>query len=116
MRKPVSGQSSFSSVIMKLLWQMKCTVMRAHTLKLRFIGKSKICFPTPPVSLRPVTDPADVPVHREAVSPTRCIGLHETAACMQLRRQIQGRLGESFRRRSKSLRFSPVLFFIASKT
>jgi len=35
--------------------------------------------------LRPVTDPSDVPVHRGAVSPTRCIGLHETAACMQLR-------------------------------
>lgn len=54
-------------------------------------------------------------VHRRAVSPTRCT--HETAACMQLHGQIRGRLGESFRRGSKSHRFSPArtLFHHVSK-
>jgi len=67
--------------------------------------------------LRPVTDPSDVPVHRGAVSPTRCIGLHETAACMQLRGLIRGRLEKSFRRGSKLFHFSPArtLFHHVSK-
>lgn len=37
---------------------MKCAVMRAHMLKLRFIGKSKISFPTSPVPLRSVMGPS----------------------------------------------------------
>lgn len=37
---------------------MKCAVMRAHMLKLRFIGKSKIRFPTSPVPLRSVMGPS----------------------------------------------------------
>lgn len=66
-----------------------------HTLKLRFIGKSKVHFPVPhPSSPSPPAGNGSsraVPVHHRAASPTRCIGLHWAAACMQLRRRIRGR-------------------------
>jgi len=117
-REPISGQSSFSSVIMKLLWQMKCAVMRAHTLKLRFIGKSKIRFPTPPVPPRP----SNGSVRRSAAS-RGCIAhaVHRLTWDGRVhaitRADSRETRGIVSRRGSKSLRFSPArtLFHHVSK-
>lgn len=88
---------------MKLLWQMKCAVVRSYAHKLRFIGKSKIRFPVPPSPPRPPLRPGNGSSRRCIVGSYRPRGASdytnpETAARMQLRRPIRADSRNRFRR------------------